>query len=135
MKVMLDDRKVVSIPWHDAEIYFMKTLWSENEELQVLMRVEINPEESLKPLVDVGLHGAVFDVTFLQVWRLKSDLYGDSFPKEVLMDWNIVMPSSLVDDVKRRGMAESIEIRHHQMVFSNGSVVDIVFEEMSMESV
>jgi hypothetical protein len=120
------------LPWHDAEVHYFNISWLENGTAQALLRIEINPEESRQPLIDVGINTAVVDIRFEQIWRLKSDIRGDSWPKEVLLDWQVIQPSPLIDEIRQRGMAQGVSLYHQRLCFSGGSVVDVLFEQVCL---
>jgi len=118
------------IPWHDADIHYLKTFWLEDGDIKTHLKIEINPEEDIKPLSDIGIHTYVLEVMFCEVWRLKSDLQGGTLPREVLLDWSIIDSSPLVNEIRKHGIAKNIYLRHHQIHGSSGSIVDIVFEQV-----
>lgn len=133
MSVFLSDYQILSLPWHDADIALVKICWSESGELLVLLQVEINPEESLQPMVEVGINASSIELIFHQVWRLKTDFRGDSLPKEVMAGWVIISKSDLLDEVTGHGEQENVRFRHHQIRCTNGSVLNIVFEYVEMK--
>ncbi|MDM8531414.1 hypothetical protein QUF63_09585 [Anaerolineales bacterium HSG25] len=132
---MSQDFIINALPWHDAEVHNFNISWPDDGAAQALLRLEINPEESLKPLVEIGINSTVVDIRFEQIWRLKSDIRGDSWPKEVLLDWKVIHPSPLIDDLRQHGMAQDTRLYHQQLCFSGGSVVDVVFEKICLNEV
>ncbi|GEM_PF-6405697 len=124
-----------SLPWHDAEVHCFNVSWSANGIAQVVLKIEINPEESLQPFIEMGINSPIMDICFKQIWRLKSDLRGDSCPKELLLDWHIIQPSPFVTEIKNQGMAQDIPLYHQQLQFSGGSVIDLVFEEVCLTQI
>lgn len=135
MSRLLSDPTITELPWHDASVDSINASWSKDGIVMVGLRIKLNPEESLQPLIHLGVNTTIIDVQFKQVWRLTTDIRGDSTPKEVLLDWNIIQPSPLIKEIKDRGMAKDVLLRHHQLQFSGGTVMDVVFEQASLEEV
>jgi hypothetical protein len=133
MPILVNDPMLVSLPWHDAGINLLNVSWSQEGIEQVQLRVEINPEESLQPLIDIGLNGSIVDIQFNQVWWLRTDLRGDTFPREVLLTWKIIQSSPLIREINEHGAAQGIHLHHQQIRLSGGSVIDIVFEQASLD--
>ncbi len=133
MAILLKNLDILEWLWHDADIYKLQTSWSDHGEILVNLRCEINPEESRQPLLDLGIKTSVVDVQFRNVWRLKTDFVGDMALREVILDWSVIEPSSLISQIRTNGAANDIDIFHHQIKGSGGSTVDIVFEQIWLE--
>lgn len=133
MAILLKNLDVLEWLWHDADIYKLQISWSDNGEILVNFRCEINPEESRQPLLDLGIKTSVVDVQFRNVWRLKTDFIGDMASREVILDWCVIEPSPLISQIITNGAATDIDLFHHQIKGSGGSTVDIVFEQIWLE--
>ncbi|MDM8520386.1 hypothetical protein QUF64_10090 [Anaerolineales bacterium HSG6] len=40
----------------------------------------------------------------------------------------------MIDDLRQQGMAQDISLYHQRLSFSGGSVIDVVFEQLYMQS-
>lgn len=133
MLIMLDEQVLRSMPLHDAEIHLLKMTWTDDGFTQVQFRVEINPEEDIMSLLKIGINSYVLDIFFENVWLFQSSILSYSIPKEVVLDWEVIQPSPLIGEIKAQGMAQSIPLYHQKIVFSGGSIMDIVFENAKMK--
>ncbi|MFB2975957.1 hypothetical protein [Microseira sp. BLCC-F43] len=133
MAILLKNLDILEWLWHDADIYKLQASWSDNGEILVNFRCEINPEESRQPLFDLGIKTSIVDVQFRNVWRLKTDFVGDMASREVILDWCVIEPSPLISQIRNNGAATDIDLFHHQIKGSGGSTVDIVFEQIWLE--
>ena len=79
------------------------------------------------------INTSVVNVKFRNVWRLKTDFVGDMASREVILDWCVIERSPLISQIKTNGAATDIDLFHHQIKGSGGSIVDIVFEEIWLE--
>jgi hypothetical protein len=135
MAILLKNLEILEWLWHDADIYRLQASWLDTGEILVNLRCEINPEESRQPLFDLGIQTSIVDVQFRNVWRLKTDFVGDIASREVILDWCIIEPSSLISQIRIKGAAIDVELFHHQIKGSGGSTVDIVFEQIWLDEV
>jgi hypothetical protein len=133
MAILLKNLDILEWLWHDADIYKLQASWSDNGEILVNFRCEINPEESRQPLFDLGIKTSIVDVQFRNVWRLKTDFVGDMASREVILDWCVIEPSPLISQIRSNGAATDLDLFHHQIKGSGGSTIDIVFEQIWLE--
>jgi hypothetical protein len=133
MFIFLKDSVVATLPWHDSDISSLAIAWSASGFATVTMVIEINPEESLQPLIDISINAAVIKIRFDKVWQFVSKIHGDVSPKEVILDWDIFQTSLLVQEILGNTGTHNVGLRHHQLHLSGGSILDIVFEEVCIE--
>jgi hypothetical protein len=133
MAILLKNLEILEWLWHDADIYKLQASWSDNGEILINFRCEINPEESRQALFDLGIHTSVVEIQFRNVWRMKTDFVGEMASREVIIDWCFIERSPLISQIKTNGSASDIDLFHHQIKGSGGSTIDIVFEQIWLD--
>jgi hypothetical protein len=128
MLLKLESSTMPNIPWHDAEIDQVNLTISSDGGNVISISLEINPEESLDALRKFGIKNRKLFVNYNGVWRYISDVRGDSVPREVVIDYEEKEDSPLISEIKAAGMAVGVDLRHHQIHFSAGTKLDIIFE-------
>src|ERR1041385_6499514 len=99
MAVRLDDLQLVEWLWHDADVYFLKIDWSDDG-LSATLRWQINLEEDRQPLLDLGITGPMIDIEFRDVWWLETKFIGLSTGRDLIIDWDMVHESSIINQVR-----------------------------------
>jgi len=122
-------------PLHDAEVIYLLTESGENGRVTVRLRLEINPYESLEPFTKLGITSSIIDIVFVDCNRVIWDVCGNTSNRDVLMDWDIKDNSAMYDELKKRGvpLAEAARYAHCHFEFNNGSILDILCSELSIE--
>lgn len=131
----MSNTRVLTWLWHDAAIYYLKTVWDVDGDMWVVLRSDINPEEDRRALIAIGIEESVIDVQFRGVWRFQTDLQGAYAHREVIDDWDIVTPSPLIEELRRHLGPLRVDLVHHSIRCSGGSAIDIVFEQCWLEKV
>jgi hypothetical protein len=134
MAVRLDDISLVHWLWHDAEMLGLTIVWDEHAQIEVHLQTEINAEESLEPLKNMGIESASVKVIFHRVWETRTNVIGTSYPREVVLDWTTMNHSQEFDRIKAQGVAISPTAIHHTIQCSGGSTFDIICEGIWLDT-
>ncbi len=135
MAVRVDQLDIVEWLWHDAHIYRLKVEWSSVGEVTVYMRCGINPEEDRQPLYDLHITSPIVDIQFRSAMRVKADMMGYCATHEDLLNWDMLHPSPIIEEMRDKGVPISTSLHHHQIRGSCGSQLDIVCDEIWLEEV
>jgi len=119
MEIRLQELDILTWQWHDADLLWLKAMQSEDGDLTVRLRTEINPEEDKRLLLDLGIRSSVIDITFHRVSSFKTEMLGKCSNREVILDWNFTKTDAL----------------YHQIRCSCGSEIEIASEEISLREV
>lgn len=119
-----------SIPWHDAALYWFCVRWADDHDLTIALRCQINAEESRQPLFDLGVHSAMVDVEFRDVWEVAFSGIGDYSHREVILEWTAIHPSPLLAQLDARRSVDGTPnlqgVTHHRISCSAGTTADII---------
>jgi hypothetical protein len=119
---------VADFPIHDAEL--------------ISVRTAPGTESTLSLNIDICLHREVADVTsfglidrrcrlhFEKCWRIVSDMFGCYSKPELIDRWDVVIKSNLRDQLQEMG-CNTEGLKHYRLVFSGGSRIDILAENVS----
>ena len=119
MAIRLDDVHLLTWIWHDAELFLIEILWSDDGEMAVRLRCEINPEEDRQMLINQGIQGPLVNVEFRGATHLQTNLLGICSSREVMLKWNV----------------SNSEPVHHHIEFSCGSTIDLNAEQVWLSEV
>jgi hypothetical protein len=133
--VLLTSPETVSWLWHDADIDAINIVWSPDDELDVRILTEINPEESRQVLIDIGITSSLVELLFPKVWDVKFHIIGTYSPSGVVLNWRIYRSSDLIDSLRANGMSPTGILIHHRIECSSGTIIEIVCEDVLVNSV
>lgn len=129
----VSDSQLLQVPLHDAEIVSITTQWYESNTV-LQLRIVLNSEEELTDVISPYVSSYNLEVKFSKVWRIKQDIRNDTYPKESITTWKLVVHSELIQALKDIGITSESPIRHHEIVLSGGSKLDVIFELLDVES-
>ena len=135
MAVLLDNMQLVEWLWHDADVYFLRVDWADNGEMGVSLRCEINPEEDRQTLFDLGIIEPIIDIEFRDVWWLETKIIGLGSGREVVIDWDVVHESAIINQIRTYGVSANANLLHHKIKFNSGSNIDVVFTQIWLNEV
>lgn len=135
MSVRLFDTYILTWLWHDAAVHELRVGWAEDGEKLVALRCEIHPDEPEEELSALGIGTRLVEVQFRGVWAMRGNIWGTTADKEVVLEWEVLQHSELIEKIRSPGMAHNTQLSHHVIRYSGGSTIDIVLEECWLDGV
>jgi hypothetical protein len=128
MPTPLTVTQIEALPIHDAEYVGISIIPQSDGSLKVRMGLRIHPEEPLDQLACLGITGRTCFLVLSKCWLVAANLLGVFEGRESVDRWELVEETDLLRQVKQTGFGASAEFRHHRLVFSGGSTLDVIAE-------
>ena len=117
MLVQLSDLNLLTWQWHDAGLYSIRIEYSEEGDLSLYLRTEINEFEDNSQLQELGISTLFVEIQFQRVGFLQLISHADCAMREVILDWDFVKSDP----------------RHHIIKGSCGSIIELKFEDVWLQ--
>ena len=122
-----------TFPIHDSEYHSIAILPTVDGTLGLKLTLRVHEDEPLDQLVEFGLSQRSCCLVFEKCWRITTNLFGLYTARETIDRWELVPNSDLVRQVKEMGCGASIGFQHHRLLFSGGSTLDVLAEQVSIQ--
>src|SRR5438128_3896639 len=103
MKHALTTEMVMDLPVHDADLVSIRVRTSTDGSVSLELIIEIDPEESMRPFLRLGVGSRLIALEFSACWQIRSNLICFQTRREQIFDWQALPASDLITSLSEHG--------------------------------
>ena len=135
MKKALTLQIIESLPWHDADLLSVYFHTSTVGETNLVMNVQIDPEESFQAFAEIGIKKNMINLHFEKCWKINASFLSYKPHREQVFDWKASSDSDELKSFRKLCVPEVVNLLHHAFEFSGGSTFEVMAEKIFIEDV
>jgi hypothetical protein len=133
MKAPLSPIVIAQLAVHDADLISVSVDCLINGDTNVLMLIEIDPEESLQSFLELGVKTRIVQIRFEKCWQIISSLTSYQHRREQIADWAAVSESAKLTELQKHCVSLPVHVFHHTFELSGGSLLEILAERVFVQ--
>ncbi len=133
MKTLITSENIAKLPVHDADFHSIRIDESDGGDVTLNIEIEIDPEESLEALTDIGVITRRIRLHFVGCWQVISNLLSYQSRREQVFDWQVLLDSEQLKLFRERCGSTTMPPLHHKFEFSGGSILEIIAKDVLIE--